>query len=99
MQENHSDIEAWIWQLENYFTFNNIKTERLKIDYSISLLCSSALVWYKSVRERSNAFSEFIRIINEQFIPINDDVIAREKLAKIQQKKELEIIIRNSWTF
>ena len=86
-QRNNSVIEAWIWQLENYFKFNNIKTENLKIDYNVSLLRSSALVWYRSVREPPNTFSGFIKLIKEQFIPINYEVVAREKLAKLQQEK------------
>ena len=79
---NKSKIDSWIWQLNQYFKFKEIKDENVKTEYSISLLRNNALTWFRSLSVKPHNYEDLICKIKKNFMPVNHNVMGREKISK-----------------
>lgn len=85
----YEDLEAWIFQIEEYFSLLKIQDEELRIQIAGTALRKDARIWYRSARisegDKIRSWEEFKIQIKNQFCPINPIKLARDKISELRQ--------------
>lgn len=90
-------IDGWISAVENYARIQGMDDEELGI-YSLGLLKDKADTWYRTIEkpregEASLGWLELKRALVEFFCPENSELIARDKIAKLEQTGDVNTYI------
>jgi hypothetical protein len=97
-ERDAAKLEGWIFQVENYFKLyqsihpNEPVTDSVFILFASNLLRGAASTWWQIIY-RSNQVPEvwidFVRILREQFLPVDAHQAARDKLHILKQTKSV----------
>lgn len=98
--EKHVQVQSWLFSLNCYFRAVNVVSERQKIDYAVCLLQGHAAQWYRlqSLRapdsEPYASWDEFQDALEKQFMPVNFEKRARDRLAALKQVTSVQRYIK-----
>ena len=88
--DSRHPVTNFIFSLEQYFHLLQVTGDADKIHYAASLLKDSAATWWRSLHTQPNAvpttWADFTAAIQDQFVTVNAEKTARDKLAYCRQK-------------
>lgn len=86
------DLNAWIFQAEEYFSLVGITEDTVKIMYAGTVFRHHAKTWYNSVRgptvpseDKIHDWNIFTRTLLSHFSPVDPAKLARDELANLRQ--------------
>lgn len=87
--ETNSNVNAWLFQMEQYLDNTAVVNDHLRISYASSYLKESAFQWWYHLVEkehrRPNTWEEFQHLIRERFQPLAASRTARTALRGLRQ--------------
>jgi hypothetical protein len=87
-------VEAWVFQIEQYFRLCQLKDETTRAAYAVSYLKDNAALWWRSVSNGAgDATKEWRALKTEliaQFKPTNANKLARDRLANLKQTTSVQ---------
>lgn len=89
-EKDANALDVWVFQMEEYFASYSGLTEQDKVRAAGMLLKGQAAMWWRDVGHsggRPTTWTEMVKALQQMFMPLRRDKMAREKLAVARQRE------------